>query len=147
MTQTSLKNLTPAPSLTIGKLAKVAGVGVETIRYYQQRSLLPIPESLGAYRHYPVSLGNRIRFIKRAQELGFSLDEVAELLSLEDGIDRASIRRIANDRLQEIQTKLADLIRMKMALTHLIQECEHTDKGAPCPIIATLSQEVQLSVY
>lgn len=131
-------------TLTIGKLAKAAGVGVETIRYYQKRSLLPIPESSGAFRHYPVSLCNRICFIKRAQELGFSLDEVAELLSLEDGIDRASIRRIANDRLQEIQTKLADLIRMKMALTHLIQECEHTGKEAPCPIIAMLSQEVQL---
>ena len=135
---------TSSQTLTIGKLAKASGVGIETIRYYQKRSLLPIPESSGAYRHYPVSLCNRIRFIKRAQELGFSLDEIAELLSLEDGIDRASIRRIANERLQEIQTKLADLMRMKMALTHLIQECEHTDKEAPCPIIATLSQEVQL---
>lgn len=134
-------------TLTIGKLAKTAGVGIETIRYYQKRSLLPVPESSGAYRHYLVSLCNRIRFIKRAQELGFSLDEVAELLSLEDGINRASIRRIANDRLQEIQTKLADLMRMKMALTHLIQECEHTDKEAPCPIIATLSQEIPLSAY
>lgn len=138
---------TSSQTLTIGKLAKAAGVGIETIRYYQKRSLLPIPKSSGAYRHYPVSLCNRIRFIKRAQELGFSLDEVAELLSLEDGIDRASIRRIANERLQEIQSKLTDLMRMKMALTHLIQECEHTDKEAPCPIIATLSQEVQLSAY
>ena len=126
-------------TLTIGKLAKFAGVGVETIRYYQQRGLLPVPESSGSYRHYPVSLGNRIRFIKRAQELGFSLEEVSELLSLEDGIDRASIRHIASERLEEIQTKLDDLNRMKKALSHLIHECEHTGKEQPCPIIATLT--------
>ena len=128
-----------AETLTIGKLAKSAGVGVETIRYYQQRGLLPVPVSSGSYRHYPVSLGNRIRFIKRAQELGFSLDEVSELLLLEDGTDRTSIRRIAFQRLAEIQTRLTDLNRMKKALSHLIHECEHTGKERPCPIISTLA--------
>lgn len=131
--------LASTETLTIGKLAKVAGVGVETIRYYQQRGLLPVPKSSGAYRHYPVSLENRIRFIKRAQELGFSLDEVAELLSLEDGIDRASIRQIASTRLKEIQAKLADLNRMKNTLSLLIHEREHAGKEQPCPIIATLT--------
>ncbi len=125
-------------TLTIGKLAKAAGVGVETIRYYQQRGLLPVPESTGAYRHYPAALGQRIRFIKRAQELGFSLDEVAELLSLEDGLDRPSIRQIAGQRLEEIRTRLADLLRIQQALSHLIYACEHTGKGQPCPIIETL---------
>jgi len=129
---------TPTETLTIGKLAKAAGVGVETIRYYQQRDLLPVPASSGAYRHYPASLGKRIKFIKRAQELGFSLAEIAELLSLEDGTDRASIRRIANTRLGEIQAKLTDLRRMKTALSHLIDDCEHTGKEQPCPIIASL---------
>lgn len=133
--------LASTETLTIGKLAKVAGVGVETIRYYQQRGLLPVPQSSGAYRHYPVSLGNRIRFIKRAQALGFSLEEVAELLSLEDGIDRVSIRQIASTRLEEIQAKLADLNRMKNALSHLIHECEHTGKEQPCPIISTLTAD------
>jgi Hg(II)-responsive transcriptional regulator len=128
-------------TLTIGKLAKSAGVGVETIRYYQQRGLLPVPESSGSYRHYPASLGNRIRFIKRAQELGFSLEEVSELLSLEDGTDRASIRHIASLRLEEIQTKLNDLNRMKKALSHLIHKCEHTGREQPCPIIATLTAD------
>jgi Hg(II)-responsive transcriptional regulator len=132
-------NVMSSGALTIGKLAKSAGVGVETIRYYQQRGLLPVPEASGSYRYYPVSLGNRIRFIKRAQELGFTLDEVSELLSLEDGIDRASIRHIAGQRLNEIQVKLADLNRMKKALTHLIHECEHTGREQPCPIIATLT--------
>jgi Hg(II)-responsive transcriptional regulator len=126
-------------TLTIGKLAKSAGVSVETIRYYQQRGLLPIPESSGSYRHYPVALGNRIRFIKRAQELGFSLEEVIELLALEDGLDRASVRRIAGNRLAEIQSRLRDLTRMKKTLSHLIHQCEVAENEAPCPIIATLS--------
>lgn len=131
--------MTSTETLTIGKLAKAAGVGIETIRYYQQRNLLPVPESSGAYRYYPVALSERIRFIKRAQELGFSLEQVSELLLLEDGTDRTAIRRIASDRLKEIQTKLADLTRMQNALMHLINACEHTDKGLPCPIISTLA--------
>lgn len=134
MTQTLPEDL----ALTIGKLAKAAGVGVETIRYYQKRDLLPIPEASGAYRYYPLSFGNRIRFIRRAQELGFSLDEVSELLSLEDGIDLASIRWIANNRLNEIKAKLADLNRMSITLSHLIHECEQTGTEHPCPIISTL---------
>lgn len=128
-------------SMTIGRLARVAGVGVETIRYYQQRGLLPVPQATGAYRHYPVAMTARIRFIKRAQELGFSLDEIAELLRLEDGSDRASIRRIAADRLKQIEEKLSDLKRMQKTLKHLVSECEHTSKGLPCPIIATLAQQ------
>lgn len=130
---------TNTATLTIGRLAKSVGVGVETIRYYQQRNLLPVPEASGTYRHYPVALGDRIRFIKRAQELGFSLEEISELLLLEDGTNRTSIRRIANARLDEIQTKLADLNRMKKALSHLIRECEHTGQKQPCPIISTLA--------
>lgn len=126
-------------SLTIGRLARAAGVGVETIRYYQQRALLPVPASAGAIRHYPVGLAERIRFIKRAQELGFSLDEIAELLRLEDGSNRGSIRRIASDRLNQIERKLADLKRMQRVLKHLVAECEHTHGDLPCPIIATLS--------
>ena len=126
-------------SLTIGRLARAAGVGVETIRYYQDRKLLPVPPSTGAFRHYPVSLVERIRFIKRAQELGFSLDEVAELLHLEEGVDRSSIRQIATDRLAQIEHKLSDLKRMQKVLRHLVAECEHTSADLPCPIIETLS--------
>ena len=128
-------------TLTIGRLAKAAGVGVETIRYYQQRGLLPVPPSIGAYRYYPVSLSDRVRFVKRAQELGFSLDEIAELLRLEDGVDRGSIRRIANERLLQIQMKLDNLKRMKRILSHLVDECEHTNQAAPCPIIRALTTD------
>jgi MerR family mercuric resistance operon transcriptional regulator len=124
--------------LTVGRLARAADVGVETIRYYQERQLLPVPPSTGAFRYYPVSLVERIRFIKHAQELGFSLEEVGELLQLEDGTDRKSIRRIAADRLAQIEAKLGDLKRMQRVLKGLLTECEHTKASLPCPIIGTI---------
>lgn len=132
----------PPESLTIGRLARTAGVGVETIRYYQQRGLLPVPRAQGTstFRQYPVALTARIHFIKRAQELGFSLDEITELLRLEDGSHRDEIRRIAADRLAQIEAKLLDLTRMKKTLKHLVAECEHTRGDRPCPIIVSLVQ-------
>jgi Hg(II)-responsive transcriptional regulator len=126
-------------SLTIGRLANAANVGVETIRYYQQRGLLPVPSASGAFRYYPTELIDRIHFVKRAQELGFSLDEITELLRLEDGTDRRSIRRIASERLAQTERKLADLRRMQKVLSHLVAECEHARADLPCPIIATLA--------
>jgi len=126
-------------TLTIGRLANAADVGVETIRYYQERGLLPIPVAQGAYRRYSADLVGRIRFIKRGQELGLTLAEIAELLRLEDGADRPSIRRIANTRLVQINHKIADLERMRDVLSHLVDQCEHTKKHLPCPIIATLA--------
>ena len=130
-------------SLTIGRLARAAGVGVETIRYYQQRELLAVPRADGGFRQYPAAAVARIRFIKRAQELGFSLDEIAALLRLEEGADRRSIRAIAAERLAHIEGKLADLRRMQKVLTHLVVECEHTGSKQPCPIIATLAAAEQ----
>ncbi|MCW5637008.1 MAG: MerR family transcriptional regulator [Rubrivivax sp.] len=125
---------------TIGRLARAAGVGVETIRYYQERALLPLPASDGgSYRRYPSALVERIRFVKRAQALGFSLDEIGELLSLEDGTDRASIRRIAGRRLGQVEAMLGDLRRMQKVLRELLHACEHTRAGVPCPIISTLA--------
>jgi MerR family mercuric resistance operon transcriptional regulator len=127
--------------LTIGRLARAAHVGVETIRYYQDRRLLPVPPSAGAFRYYPVSLVERIRFIKQAQELGFSLEEIGELLQLEDGADRSSIRRIAADRLLQIESKLTDLRRMQRVLKGLLTQCEHTKANLPCPIIGTIREQ------
>lgn len=136
------KTMAEAGSLTIGRLARAAGVGVETIRYYQERGLLPVPASDGGtYRRYPLALVDRIRFVKRAQELGFTLDEIGELLELEDGADRRSIRRIASNRLGQIERKLEDLGRMQRLLTHLLHACEHTKAELPCPIIATLATD------
>ena len=137
MKTTSSPSITP--TLTIGRLACAAGVGVETIRYYQERGLLPVPAALGTYRQYPVALTARIRFIKRAQELAFSLDEIIELLRLEDGSNRTSIRRVANSRLVQIEQKLTDLKRMQKVLKLLVAECEHTGSNLPCPIIETLA--------
>jgi Hg(II)-responsive transcriptional regulator len=127
-------------NMTIGRLAKAANVGVETIRYYQQRELLPVPAATSsAFRYYPVELVDRIRFIKRAQELGFSLSEIGELLELNDGADRRTIRRITQHRLDTIREKILDLQRIDAVLTHLVNQCEGTSKALACPIIATLS--------
>lgn len=125
---------------TIGQLAKAAGVGVETVRYYQKRALLPVPASDGGFRFYPASLAERIRFIKRAQELGFTLDEIGNLLELEDGKDRQAIRDVASERLQQVRAKLHDLQKMESMLAQLIVECELSSTQACCPIIQALAR-------
>lgn len=136
-----MKKPQPNQTLTIGRLARAAGVGVETIRYYQRRGLLPVPGTRGAYRYYPVAIADRIRFIKRAQELGFTLLEIGDLLRLDDGADRRSIRAIASERLSRVERNLADLRRMQRALKALLVHCEHTGMDAPCPIIESLLHE------
>lgn len=130
---------------TIGQLARAAGVGVETIRYYQRRNLLPVPEVASGFRTYPASLAERIRFIKRAQELGFSLDEIANLLMLEDGNDRQAIRDVAHERLVQVQAKLVDLHRMEEMLTQLIQQCASSTQQVQCPIIQALASDAPKS--
>jgi MerR family mercuric resistance operon transcriptional regulator len=124
--------------LTIGRLAKAANVGVETVRYYQGRGLLPVPKPVGAVRRYPAKLIDRIGFIKRAQSLGFSLEEVATLLSLEDGRNRRAVRALAEVRLSQIRSKLSDLERMRAALHELVRRCQVTGQAHPCPIIEAL---------
>jgi MerR family mercuric resistance operon transcriptional regulator len=125
--------------LTIGKLARAAGVGIETVRYYQQRALLPVPTARGAFRYYPTETVERIRFIKRAQELGFTLDEIAELLRLQDGAERGQVRQLAAAKADQIAQKLADLQRMHRVLRALVDACAHSGDDSPCPIIETLS--------
>ncbi|MDB6085365.1 MAG: MerR family transcriptional regulator [Gammaproteobacteria bacterium] len=125
------------PPVTIGRLAKAAQVGVETIRYYQRRRLLPVPASVrGGVRRYPAEVIERIRFIKRSQYLGFSLDEIRELMGLEDGGSRTDIRRIAGARLKSIRDKIAELQRMEGVLSQLLRDCENSRSVGPCPIIA-----------
>jgi len=128
-------------SLTIGKLARAAGVGVETVRYYQQRELLAVPPTKGAFRYYPETAVARICFIKRAQELGFSLDEIAELLQLADGTDRIRIRQVTSEKIIQIESKLADLQRMHAVLNDRLDACEHADLNHPCPIIDSLMED------
>lgn len=127
-------------TLTIGRLARAANVGIETIRYYQRRELLPTPEARDStFRTYPMELVERIRFIKRAQELGFSLEEIAIFLKLEDGSNRTLIRKVATDRLADIRAKIDDLKRLEMVLTNLVNECQATGQAKRCPIIAAMA--------
>ena len=127
--------------LKIGQLAASAGVGIETIRYYQRRKLLGTPpKPYGSQRLYPPAYVDRLRFIKRAQALGFSLDDVAALLQLNDGTGHARARRLAAARLEAIEARITDLAAMKDVLAQLIRDCAHAEGRVPCPIIATLLQ-------
>lgn len=126
--------------MTIGRLAEAACVSVETVRFYQQRGLLPIPARQGTYRHYPQSAIARLRFIKRAKELGFTLTEIAELLRLNDGMNRRAIRGVATRRLEEINSRLDDLRRMQRVLKRLVIACERSDEALPCPIIDAIAR-------
>lgn len=111
MKQIGTSSVTVRP-LTIGRLAKAAHVGTETIRYYQRRGLLPLPGASGAVRRYPPVLVTRIAFIKKAQGLGFSLNEIGTLLDLADGRNRRAVQTVAVARLAEIEMKLYGLSRM-----------------------------------
>lgn len=125
--------------LTIGSLAEASGVHLETIRYYQRLGLVDEPpRPRGGYRRYDVRAVARLRFIKRAQQIGFSLDEVRQLLTLEDGGNCAATRRLAEAKLEQIETRLADLNRMRRLLKSLIAECASGRNAPACPIIDTL---------
>ena len=127
------------PGLTIARAAEAAAVGVETIRYYERRGLVPQPaHSRGGFRRYDRSHVARIRFIKRAQELGFSLHDIEGLLALQDGANRREVQRIASARLGEIRSRLDDLQRMEHALSALLERCRH-GAGAKCPIIEAIA--------
>ena len=123
-------------SFTIGRLAKSAGVNVETIRYYQRRGLLPVPvAALGGVRRYSSNYLRRVRFIKRAQQLGFTLDEVSELLKLGDGDCCSLVCGVGERRLADIEKKIADLVSMREALRRLVGACRENEAQAPCPLV------------
>jgi MerR family copper efflux transcriptional regulator len=124
-------------TLTIGKLAAAAGVRIDTVRFYERAGLLKKPPRTGAgYRLYAESDAARLRFIRRAKALGFSLEEIAELLRLNDGGGRRSaVRALAEQRLSEIEQKLTELSRMRDTLRHLLHQCHGDGALAGCPII------------
>lgn len=129
----------PAPTLTIGALAQAAGVNIETIRFYQRKGLMQAPDRpLGKIRRYGAPDLARVRFIKSAQRLGFSLDEVADLLKLEDGSHCTEAREQAESKLADVRTRLADLRRIEDALRTLIKRCGATTGQVHCPLIAAL---------
>ena len=128
--------------LTIGRLAESAGVNVETIRYYQRRGLLEEPcKPLGGHRRYAPDAAHRVRFIKRAQQLGFTLEEVSGLLQLEDGRSCRETRLLAEHKLDVIEERIRDLSRIRRLLRGLIAECSAGARPRSCPIIATLSAD------
>lgn len=131
--------------LTIGRVAKAAGVNVETIRYYQRRGLMDEPSKpLGGHRRYAPLAVSRVRFIKRAQQLGFTLGEVMGLLRLEDGQSCRETRVLAEQKLDLIEERIADLTRMRRMLKGLIAKCASGQRPRSCPIIATLSANVEV---
>lgn len=126
--------------LTIGEVARQAGVNVETIRYYQRRGLLKEPRKpVEGYRLYPPDTVKRLRFIKRSQALGFTLQEIAGLFALEEARACAATRDLALRRQESIDSKLKDLKRMRDALQKLIRLCGKGGSGKGCPIIESLS--------
>ncbi len=122
--------------MTIGRLARDSGVGVETIRYYQRRGLLETPRpGRGAYRHYDTRHLQRLQFIRRAQATGFSLDEIAGLLQLDDLRDRKLARARATEKIADIEARIRQLQTMQAALHQMVEQCLHGEDGEPCPII------------
>jgi MerR family mercuric resistance operon transcriptional regulator len=129
-------------NLTIGTLAKRGGVNVETIRYYQRRGLLREPSKpRDGFRRYPQESIKRIRFIKRAQGLGFTLEEIHGLLDLDERKACLQTRDIAAHKLGLIEEKIADLAKMKKALARLVRACDTSSSGTPCPIIHLLADD------
>ena len=125
--------------MTIGKLAAGAGVGVETVRYYQRRGLLQAPVRDGFYggvRRYDESDLRRLRFIRSAKAAGFTLEQIGELLSLDASGDRPRARALATERIAALDEKIATLTRARVALSRLAAECGSGGAG-PCPIIAS----------
>jgi len=120
---------------TIGGLAKAAGVGVETVRYYQRRGLLPEPpRPQGEVRRYGEADAKRLKFIRSAQAAGFTLNEIKELLDLDASDDRARARELARARVEAIDEKIAALHEAREALAGLAKACA-TTRGGPCPIL------------
>jgi MerR family mercuric resistance operon transcriptional regulator len=126
-------------AMTIGRLATAAGVHVETIRYYQRRGLLEAPRrpSGGVGRYGETALA-RLRFIRRAQALGFTLAEIGELLRLERTPDCGRARRLASAKLADVEGKLADLERMRATLATLVRACAAGRDPRTCPIVEAL---------
>lgn len=128
-------------AMTIARLAKAGGVGVETVRYYQRRGLLETPARPegpglgGGVRRYGAADVRRLRFIRSAQGAGFTLDQIGELLALDAGEDRDRARALAEGRLTELDAKIAELEAARAALRRLAGACAGGGKG-PCPIIA-----------
>lgn len=128
-------------SMTIAKLAKTGGVGVETVRYYQRRGLLPEPERPGGsgFRSYGEDDVRRLRFIRQAQAAGFTLEEIGELLALDATDDRARARELAQARIEALDARIAEMRAARDALARLAKDCGSGSAG-PCPILTAFER-------
>jgi MerR family mercuric resistance operon transcriptional regulator len=126
--------------MTISRLGAAAGVGVETVRYYQRRGLLPTPPRGGSVRRYGARELRRLRFIRRAQAAGFTLEEIGELLVLDRRGDRARVRELAGARLAALEARISELEQSRVALERLRAACAAGGRG-PCPIIAAFDPD------
>ena len=133
---------------TIGDLARVTGTKVETVRYYERIGLLPAPDrTSGNYRAYDATHLNRLSFIRRARDLGFSIEQLRELLSLADQTDRSceAVDAIAREHLCEVERKISDLQALRRELDTIISQCG-CGTIAECRIIEALSPETEAGV-
>jgi MerR family mercuric resistance operon transcriptional regulator len=128
--------------MTIGRLAKAVGEHVETIRYYQRRGLIEEPRKpTNGHRRYAGDVVNRIRFIRRAQQMGFSLEEVKSLLKLSDGRHPREVRQIAERKQELLEARISQLNGMRKQLKDLIEESKRRAGRGTCPIIAALTED------
>lgn len=137
------RKVTYSKPLTRGQVAASSGLGREAVRFYEQRGLLADPpRSAGGYRQYSEEDVSRLHFIKRAKELGFSLKEVADLLSLQGrpDVSRAGVRMQAEAKLADIEARIRDLTRMKVAFLQPSRACNAQGSIAGCPIMAALKE-------
>ncbi|HMA12080.1 MAG TPA: MerR family transcriptional regulator [Steroidobacteraceae bacterium] len=129
-------------TIGIGTLARRAGVGIDTVRYYERSGLLsPSARLASGYRRYSDAEVSRLRFIRRAQALGFSLKEIGELLALSSRRDVARVKRSAMARLADVENRIAELERVRDGLARLIKSCPGHGRTADCPILRALSEE------
>ena len=129
-------------SIGIGTLAKRAGVSIDTVRYYEKSGLLA-PESrlASGYRRYSDEQVSRLRFIRKAQELGFTLKDIRELLGISKQKDVAKVKRAAEKKLADVEARLVALTRMRDGLASLVATCPGHGRAADCPILKALGEE------
>ena len=130
--------------LKTGELAKAVGVNVETLRYYERRGILPEPPRReSGYRIYPPSSVDRLHFVKSAQALGFTLDEISELLALrvDEHANSGQVRQYAQNKVTQIDEKIAALQQMRSALADLIDQCHGEGPTSDCPILEAMERK------
>jgi MerR family transcriptional regulator, copper efflux regulator len=135
---------TPSASMTIGAVAKRAGVPIDTIRYYEREGLLPEPlRRASGYRSYNESIIRQLRFIRRAKDLGFTLEEIRDLLALSADRHRGvkEVKQRAQQRLASIDERIAELMRVRKGLEQLIEACPGHGSPEQCPILRALADE------